>query len=50
MAGVTTGCQLDVPEYDAMRMFEMANQGKVNIYFFQGFNPLMAFPEPSQAD
>ncbi len=36
--------KLDVPEYDAMRMFEMANQGKVNIYFFQGFNPLMAFP------
>ena len=36
--------KLDVPEYDAMRMFDMANQGKVNIYFFQGFNPLMAFP------
>ena len=36
--------KLDVPEYDAMRMFQMANEGKVNIYFFQGFNPLMAFP------
>jgi formate dehydrogenase major subunit len=36
--------KLDGPEYDAMRMFDMANNGKVNIYFFQGFNPLMAFP------
>ncbi len=36
--------KLDVPEYDAMRMFEMAHNDKVNIYFFQGFNPVMAFP------
>src|SRR5690606_24355095 len=36
--------KLDVLEYDAMRMFEMANNGQVNIYFFQGFNPLLAFP------
>lgn len=36
--------KLDVPEYDAMRMFQMANEDKVNIYFFQGFNPLLAFP------
>lgn len=36
--------KLDVPEYDAMRMFDMATRGEVNIYFFQGFNPLMAFP------
>src|SRR5690606_11385963 len=36
--------KLDVPEYDAMRMFDMAYRDEVNIYFFQGFNPLMAFP------
>ena len=36
--------KLDVPEYDAMRMFHMATEDKINIYFFQGFNPLLAFP------
>ena len=36
--------KLDVIEYDAMRMFDMATRDEVNIYFFQGFNPLLAFP------
>ena len=36
--------KLDVPSYDAMRMFELMNHGRVNLYFCQGFNPLLAFP------
>ncbi|SDD80054.1 formate dehydrogenase major subunit [Paracoccus isoporae] len=36
--------KLDVPNYDVLRMFELMNQGQVNLYFCQGFNPLMAFP------
>jgi formate dehydrogenase major subunit len=36
--------KLDVPNYDVLRMFELMNAGKVNLYFCQGFNPLMAFP------
>lgn len=36
--------KLDVPAYDAMRMFELMNHGKVNLYFCQGFNPLLSFP------
>lgn len=37
--------KLDVPNYDILRMFELMDQGKVNLYFCQGFNPLMAFPD-----
>ncbi|SNR58386.1 formate dehydrogenase (quinone-dependent) catalytic subunit [Paracoccus sediminis] len=37
--------KLDVPAYDAMRMFELMNHGKVNIYFCQGFNPILSFPD-----
>ena len=37
--------KLDVPNYDIIRMFELMDQGKVNLYFCQGFNPLMAFPD-----
>ncbi|MBB5222285.1 formate dehydrogenase major subunit [Amaricoccus macauensis] len=36
--------KLDVPNYDILRMFELMNSGKVNVYFCQGFNPLLAFP------
>ncbi len=36
--------KLDVPAYDVLRAFELMNQGKINGYFCQGFNPLMSFP------
>ncbi len=36
--------KLDVPNYDILRMFELMNEGRVNLYFCQGFNPLLAFP------
>ena len=34
--------KLDVPAYDMLRMFELMNEGHVNLYFCQGFNPLLA--------
>lgn len=36
--------KLDIAQYDAMKMFEKLNNGEVNIYFCQGFNPILAFP------
>src|ERR1700712_1541764 len=36
--------KLDVPAYDVLRTFELMHEGKVNGYFCQGFNPLLAFP------
>ncbi|MBV9653626.1 MAG: formate dehydrogenase-N subunit alpha [Acetobacteraceae bacterium] len=36
--------KMDVPTYDVLRAFELANQGKMNGYVIQGFNPLMTFP------
>ncbi|ECI7719526.1 formate dehydrogenase, partial [Salmonella enterica subsp. enterica] len=36
--------KLDVPSYDILRMFEMMKNGQVNLYFCQGFNPLLSFP------
>ncbi len=36
--------KLDVPNYDILRMFELMHEGRVNLYFCQGFNPLLAFP------
>lgn len=36
--------KLDVPSYDVLRFFEMMHHGKVNGYFCQGFNPVLAFP------
>ncbi len=36
--------KLDVPAYDVLRAFELMFQGKMNGYFCQGFNPLLAFP------
>ncbi len=36
--------KLDVPYYDILRTMTMMEEGKVNLYFCQGFNPLMAFP------
>ena len=40
--------KLDVPTYDILRAFEMMHQGKMNLYFCQGFNPLMAFPDKNK--
>lgn len=36
--------KLDVPYYDILRMFDMMSRGEVNLYFCQGFNPLLSFP------
>ncbi|RYC33489.1 formate dehydrogenase-N subunit alpha [Lichenibacterium minor] len=36
--------KLDVPAYDILRMMEMMNEGKVNGYFCQGFNPILSIP------
>ena len=36
--------KLDVPSYDILRMFDMMAKGQVNLYFCQGFNPLLSFP------
>ncbi|RWR20783.1 formate dehydrogenase-N subunit alpha [Sinirhodobacter populi] len=36
--------KLDVPYYDILRFFDMMSKGQVNLYFCQGFNPLMSFP------
>jgi len=36
--------KLDVSAYDVLRAFELMFQGKMNGYFCQGFNPLLAFP------
>lgn len=36
--------KLDIAQYDTMRMFENLNNGEVNIYFCQGFNPILSFP------
>jgi formate dehydrogenase major subunit len=41
--------KLDVPSYDILRMFELMNQGRVNGYICQGFNPLMAFPDRAKS-
>jgi formate dehydrogenase major subunit len=36
--------KLDVPGYDIIRAFELMNNGKMNGYICQGFNPLQSFP------
>jgi formate dehydrogenase major subunit len=36
--------KLDLPGYDILRAFDLMHQGKMNGYFCQGFNPLLAFP------
>ncbi|MDB5366483.1 MAG: formate dehydrogenase, alpha subunit [Rhodospirillales bacterium] len=36
--------KLDVPAYDMLRAFELMHDGKMNGYFCQGFNPLLAAP------
>ncbi len=36
--------KLDVPSYDMLRMYELMDEGRVNLYFCQGFNPLLAAP------
>jgi formate dehydrogenase major subunit len=40
--------KLDVPGYDVLRAFELMKQGKMNLYFCQGFNPLQAFPNKAK--
>ena len=40
--------KLDVAGYDVLRAFEMMHQGKMNLYFCQGFNPLQAFPNKAK--
>jgi formate dehydrogenase major subunit len=40
--------KLDVPLYDIIRAFELMNEGKMNGYICQGFNPLQAFPDRSK--
>ena len=40
--------KLDVANYDILRAFELMNQGKMNGYFCQGFNPLLAFPNKAK--
>jgi anaerobic selenocysteine-containing dehydrogenase len=41
--------KLDVV-YGILRTFELKHQGKINGYFCQGFNPLMAFPNKKEGD
>ncbi len=36
--------KLDVAGYDLLRIMDLMNQGKVNGYFCQGFNPLLSAP------
>ena len=36
--------KLDIAQYDAMKMFDMLKNDEVNIYFCQGFNPILASP------
>lgn len=36
--------KLDIAQYDAMKMFDMLKNDEVNVYFCQGFNPILAFP------
>jgi formate dehydrogenase major subunit len=36
--------KLDLPGYDVLRVFELMHAGKMNGYFCQGFNPVLAFP------
>ena len=33
--------------YDMLQVYELMNQGKMNGYLAQGFNPLAAAPRPS---
>ncbi|OJY34256.1 MAG: formate dehydrogenase-N subunit alpha [Rhizobiales bacterium 65-9] len=40
--------KLDVTQYDVLRAFELMKQGKMNLYFCQGFNPLQAFPNKAK--
>ncbi|MDR6935908.1 formate dehydrogenase (quinone-dependent) catalytic subunit [Luteibacter sp. 329MFSha] len=37
--------KLDIPLYDIIKAFEMMNNGEMNGYICQGFNPLQAFPD-----
>jgi formate dehydrogenase major subunit len=37
--------KLDIPLYDIIKAFEMMNNGQMNGYICQGFNPLQAFPD-----
>ena len=34
--------------YDVLQYFELMHQGKINGYFCQGFNPILAFPDKNK--
>ena len=36
--------KLDIAQYDGLRRFDMMSKGEVNVYFCQGFNPILSFP------
>lgn len=36
--------KLDIAQYDVLKAFDLMHQGKLNGYFCQGFNALLAFP------
>ncbi|MDF2998805.1 MAG: formate dehydrogenase, alpha subunit [Xanthobacteraceae bacterium] len=40
--------KLDVPSYDVLRAFDLMKNGKMNVYFCQGFNALQAFPNKAK--
>ena len=40
--------KLDVAGYDILRAFELMHQGKMNLYFCQGFNLMLSLPEPGR--
>jgi formate dehydrogenase major subunit len=37
--------KLDIPMYDILKAFEMMNNGQMNGYICQGFNPQQSFPD-----
>jgi formate dehydrogenase major subunit len=40
--------KLDNSGYDVLRAFQMMNDGKINGYICQGFNPLQSFPDKTK--
>ncbi len=36
-------------QYDILQTFDLMNQGKINGYFCQGFNPIAAFPDKNKS-
>jgi formate dehydrogenase major subunit len=42
--------KLDIPNYDIILAFEYMNQGKMNGYFCQGFNPVLSAPNRGKVE